>query len=154
MIKTMNDRFGKCKWTFMRDSASPHTAATTTWFLISECLVLPGWPPNNPDLNPIEMVSSIIKVKGKQEHPSSTEEQKHVIEQVWSDLDQGVLNKLVTNFPSRLQMLVATQGRNISQYLPSHSQRISAIDAEPDADFRPFSAEEDEFMVGLRESAR
>jgi hypothetical protein len=146
-IETTNHRVGKYKWTFIEDGARLHTAAATTWLLRSQCLVLPDWPPNNQDLNAIEMTWSIIKEKVKREHLSSIEELKHVVDHYWCNLDQEVLHKLVMSFPSGLRMLVATQGCSTSQYFSSHFQRISAADVAPHANFRLFSAEEDEFIT-------
>jgi transposase len=82
MIETINDRYGEYKWMFMQDGASAHIAAATTWFLRSRCLVLPGWPPNSPDINPIEMVWSIVKARVRREQPTSLKALKRVNNQV------------------------------------------------------------------------
>jgi hypothetical protein len=54
LIEVMNQRFGQHAWYFMTDGATSHTSRSTLKWLRSSCLVLPRWPPNTPDLKPIE----------------------------------------------------------------------------------------------------
>jgi hypothetical protein len=61
LVADMNARFGEMGWYFMQDGASCHTAKKTMEFLQPLCLILPGWLPNSPDLNPIEIIWAIMK---------------------------------------------------------------------------------------------
>lgn len=61
MIETCDVKFGKYKWFFMQDGAPSHTSLIASNFFYSKAKVIPGWPPNSPDINPIEMIWSIIK---------------------------------------------------------------------------------------------
>jgi hypothetical protein len=54
-VENLNDRYGAFGWYFMHDGASAHTSRATADFLKVRCLVLPEWPPNSPDLNPIKI---------------------------------------------------------------------------------------------------
>lgn len=66
MIDDMNERYGVGKWLFMQDGAPCHTSFTTTqMFYNKKVCLLPGWPPNSPDLNPIEMLWGGHEKKGK-----------------------------------------------------------------------------------------
>ena len=57
IVKTMNCdmKYSKYKWAFMQDGATCHTCSQTIEWISQRAVVVPGWPPNSPDLNPIEM---------------------------------------------------------------------------------------------------
>ena len=65
LFQTCDMKYGKYGWCFMQDGAPSHTSKETENFLKEICRVIPGWPPNSPDLNPIEMIWSIIRKKLK-----------------------------------------------------------------------------------------
>jgi transposase len=151
-IEEMNTRFGpkegeplgpQHRWWFMQDGASCHTSKATMEFLHAHCRVLPGWPPNSPDLNPIEIIWAIMKLRVRQLAPKTQEELKQVILRVWDELDQTVLNRLILGFNKRLELVIKVHGRSISQYLSSHRNEPTAEDAAANPDFRPFGPEED-----------
>jgi hypothetical protein len=104
----------------MQDGAPAYKALTTSEFLAEGCLVLPGWPPNSPDLNPIEMVWEIVKARVEKLRPQTIQDRAGIIQEVWSSLDQEMIDRLVHHFPNRLNLIIQAQGRSISQYLSSH----------------------------------
>jgi hypothetical protein len=67
VVEQLDQKHGQFQWYFMRDDSPAQKALTTSEFLIECCLVLPEWPPNSPDLNPIEMVWGIVKAKDASE---------------------------------------------------------------------------------------
>jgi transposase len=98
LVEDMNERCGPHAWYFMQDGASAHTAKSTMNYLQSVCLVLPGWPPNNPDPNPIEMIWVLLKARVKVYHPQTKEEFQELITRAWDELDQDLLDKMVSSF--------------------------------------------------------
>ena len=68
MIRKCDMKYGQFKWSFMQDGAPCHTSSTTLEWLKRRVVIVPGWPPNSPDLNPIEAIWAIIKKKKKKKN--------------------------------------------------------------------------------------
>lgn len=64
------------------------------------------WPPQSPDLNPIENLWAILD--NRVEKTSVTNKQTYfaALEKAWNDLDPQHLKNLVESMPKRLQMII------------------------------------------------
>ena len=116
VIETMNERYGPFRWLFQQDGATCHTCRESVQWLRQHVNVLPGWPPNSPDLNPIEMLWSIVKHR-LEKGAGPIEAQ---VVRIWNEIDRDIIDRLVLSFYNRCQMVVNTGGSSISQYLSSH----------------------------------
>ena len=89
--------------TFQQDSAPCHKAKVAmTWFEKKKVKVL-QWPGNYPDLNPIENLWTIVKQKVSKMNPSSLDELKTVIKNVWcKEIDQNMCKNLLDSMPNRI----------------------------------------------------
>ena len=63
LVQTCDMKCGKYGWFFMQDGAPCHNSQVSLDYLYSRVKVVPGWPPNSPDMNPIEMIWAIVKKK-------------------------------------------------------------------------------------------
>lgn len=85
-FKHMDRHFGKKKWLFMQDGAPAHTSKKTMEYIRKRCLLLEDWPPNSPDLNPIEHLWSIMDARIQQKRPKCLDELKDVINETWNTI--------------------------------------------------------------------
>lgn len=60
------------------------------------------WPPYSPDLNVIEIVWAIMEAEVEARNPSSIDELKQVIIEVWENLKWPTINGLINSMEERL----------------------------------------------------
>lgn len=95
---------------FQQDNAPCHTArASTAWFLENGIRVL-DWPPQSPDLNPIEHLWSILKKRVHNRKSASKRELENVIMQEWNSLPSATCQKLVHSMPRRIAAVLRAKG--------------------------------------------
>ena len=64
------------------------------------------WAGNSPDLNPIENLRTLIKKKVSTSNPTTLDELKQIIKEIWcTDNDQNVCKNLTDSMPSRIQKI-------------------------------------------------
>jgi len=87
---------------FMQDGARCHTAKATLAYLARKGqVVLEGWPPYSPDLNPIENLWRYIDVKIAERAPATLAELQRVTLEVWDAIPMSVINNYVLSFKGR-----------------------------------------------------
>jgi len=110
------------EWTFQQDGAPAHKAYEVQDWLRANCpdviTVDPHWrnptgewPPNSPDLNPMDYaIWSILQEKAcKKPHPN-VESLKRALKKAWNEITLETLIKVVDNFPKRLKACVDAEG--------------------------------------------
>jgi transposase len=103
------------KMTFMQDNAPCHKAKRVSDFLAENNVSVLPWPPQSPDLNPIENLWAIIKQKRVQKFSNFPTTKTQLIDQVmavWDELNPELLNTLADSAPSRLALCLENEGRN------------------------------------------
>ena len=117
MVDDMNGHYGVGKWLFMQDGAPCHTSFTTTQMLYNKkvCL-LPGWPTNSPDLNPIEMLWGVMKRRANWEGKSH-DQMLDYVRTIWGQTDVQTINQLVLSFVNRCELVLKLGGESITPYL-------------------------------------
>lgn len=108
---------------FQQDGAPAHTARQTQEWLATNCPDFIGkeeWPPNSPDLNPLDYCVWGLMVAAYQKHrpkPTTKAELKVVLQIIWEGLSQDSIDKAVLGFRKRLRACVKANGGHFEHVL-------------------------------------
>lgn len=117
LINNLPECFVDCNAeVFMQDGASCHTSKVIKdWMKDYSVNVIEDWPGNSPDLNPIENLWYIVKKELREQDTNSLPKLKAAIEEVWNNISNDILHKLVDSVPNRLKEVIKKKG-NITKY--------------------------------------
>ena len=82
---------------FMQDNAAPcHNAKSVLQFFDDHAITTLDWPPQSPDLNPIENLWSIIKLKRSKRFglPNTKNELISQVFEIWGEISEELKNNL------------------------------------------------------------
>lgn len=112
-------QLGVAGWMLLMDNAPAHTAHVTQQYIANTNIsVLPSWPANSPDLNPIENVWGMIKKQVYGSHYTSLAELKAAVEAAWEAIPVHTLQNLMSSMPRRLQRVLQLKGGYTGYELP------------------------------------
>jgi transposase len=96
------------------DNAPIHTCKLANQWRESVDMETLVWPPNSPDLNPIEQVWYHIKtiIQKMTPRPMTVPSLKEAINRAWSEFDVNILNRLVESMPDRIAAVMEAKGGN------------------------------------------
>ena len=97
----------------VQDNAPCHKAKKAMKFLDENSVIVLDWPPNSPDLNPIENIWGIIKVKLSSQLITDTSDLKTKIEKIWEEFDIDYLTPFIDSMPRRIQLCLEAKGKVI-----------------------------------------
>src|SRR5579862_9244398 len=75
-------------------------------------MVILNWPPNSPDLNPIEHIWSYIKdiIARDYADVSSAAEMKRIVRGLWEEFTDTQFDSLIDSMVDRIQAVIAADG--------------------------------------------
>ena len=94
------------------DNAPWHKAKTVRAFLEKQKIKILSWPPQSPDLTPIENLWKQIKGRiGHREHrPKNIKEMVQALREVWPQIKPESLLILNNSMPRRLDAVIKNKG--------------------------------------------
>jgi transposase/predicted transcriptional regulator len=100
------------KFVFQEDNAPVHTAKVARDFLNLNNVALLPWPPQSPDLNPIEELWSIVEsgLRKRKPGPSNIQELEKMIIEEWKSIPKETYRSLISSMPSRIQAVISAKG--------------------------------------------
>ena len=106
---------------FMQDNAPAHVSFKTRHFFEHHKIsLLQNWPPNSPDLNPIETLWSVLKRRIKWKENMTNQELFDEANRVWKSISQVTINLLVRSFERRIFACAKNKFRSISEIFKNH----------------------------------
>ena len=95
---------------FMQDRAPCHKAMVILNFLKAENVTIMDWPPQSPDLNPIEYVWKTRGERSKARNPKTTEQLRNALQEDWNKITRQDLIKLISSCSRRCQIVIEAKG--------------------------------------------
>ena len=87
-----------------------HTAkGVTSWIKEKKIKILPDWPYQSPDLNPIEHELE-RRLKNRKKHPKNATELEIALKEEWSLIPYKTYSKLIESMPRRLEACISNNG--------------------------------------------
>ena len=108
---------------FQQDGAPAHTSHLAQTWLQQQCRDLIGkaeWPPNSPDLNPLDFCVWGIMLERYERYsprPRNISELKTALQVIWDSLPLEVIQKAVLSFRKRLQACIESGGGHFEYLL-------------------------------------
>ena len=97
-------------WVLEQDGATPHTSKETKEFLAENNIQILQWPPNSPDINPVENVWTILKDFVEKRNPQTKEELIAIIQESQQKIGYDVREKLMNSVSRRLALCFENEG--------------------------------------------
>lgn len=95
----------------MEDGAPVHRGKLPKLWRQAHGIPKLDWPPNSPDLNPIENMWKIMKdLLRYHKKPNNTQEMIQVIQAVWNEVPLEQLQNLIVQMPHRIRAVISTMG--------------------------------------------
>src|SRR5207248_9226866 len=106
---------------FSEDSASAHRPYNTVEMLLFNTpafISLTLWPPNSPDLNPVDYkIWGVLQDRVHQTRVSDVLELKERLIKVWSEFGQEMVDEAIDEWRKRLNACVRVKGQHFEHFL-------------------------------------
>jgi transposase len=100
------------KVVFQHDNDPKHKARSVQEWLSLQPFDVLEWPPQSPDLNPVEQLWAIVKrrLNEYERAPTGMTELWERVEEEWNKIDQETCVRLISSIPKRIQAVLKAKG--------------------------------------------
>ena len=97
---------------YMQDNTLCHKGKVVTEWLGKKKIKVLDWPPQSPDLNPIEYVWDVLlkRVRERRNQPNSLKQLSLALKEEWHKLPVETINQLISSLPRRLSEVKSQKG--------------------------------------------
>lgn len=99
---------------FQQDNDPKHTSKLCKNYLLQKeaegVLKIMKWPPQSPDLNPIELLWDELDRNVREECPSSLADLWRLLQESWNKISQETINKLISRMPRLVEKVIKCKG--------------------------------------------
>ena len=81
------------------------------------------WPPQSPDLSPIELLWDEIDRQVQSKKPTSVAELTSIVKDTWKEIAEDVLEKLLARMPLLCQAVIDAEGGYFNEKLAPQKQK-------------------------------
>ena len=110
----VKDAFGEDVWTFQQDSAPSHSSTITqNWCKdnLPNFISKDEWPPNSPDLNPMDFsIWAELSRKACAKPHSGIPALKRALKEAWRSLSVETIVNSCNSFKTQLEKVIAAEG--------------------------------------------
>ena len=113
LLPLINNNFNYKKYLFQNDNAPIYTAKDVQqWILENKIRILPDWPSQSPDLNPIEHLWSELerKIRNRSENIKNFKELEIALQEEWSKISRNQLMNYIESMPRRIEAVIRNNG--------------------------------------------
>lgn len=102
--------FPNGNYIFQHDNDSKHTANLVKNYIKKSKIQLLDWPPQSPDLNPIENLWKILKDRTKNKKHKNLDDLFKNLQETWMNLEVQLLETLANSMQSRCTQVIQNKG--------------------------------------------
>ena len=103
-------------WILEQDGATPHTSRQTKDFFAENSVQFLQWPPNSPDINPVENVWMMLKSFVEKKNPKTKDELIQYVQESQHVILPAVRKNLMGSIPTCLGQCLENEGKFVEKW--------------------------------------